>query len=207
MLLNEIRDEQGFIKYTTKKQIAHWFDRMIYSPPEYFINDDLSVDMEGNLNIPKKCQKIPFKMNSLRGNFVTTDDAAFASMVNMPKRIYGSVFINDCKLTNLDGMPELISGSLYMDQNKIKSLHNIHVHLKEVNSFNLLTSYQFTCDEATNMLGLFFIKGLKKIFIKSTNQTKWLNIEYIINDHLKNGDVHSCQEQLLENGYTEQAKL
>ena len=81
--------------------------------------------------------------------------------------------------------------------NKIKSLKGIHKHVKQCK--------YFYCNEVpapSNVLGLFFIEGLDYISIDNGGQ-----ISAIINKNLREGDMHICQEELIEAGYVSQARL
>jgi len=101
------------------------------------------------------------------------------------------------KLDSFIGMPSNIGGDLYLDNNNISSLHNLHKHLKKLD-------HKFFCDQnpiKSHILSVFFIKGLN--FIEIDNK----QVQKIVNDNLNEGDVHKCQEELIQAGFEEFAKL
>ena len=88
----------------------------------------------------------------------------------------------------------VVNGDFFCSYTNINSLHNIHKHIKFIKN-------QFICnDNVTHILGLFFIKGLKSVNIND-------EINKIINKYLPLGDLHMCQEELLDAGFIEQAKF
>ena len=75
----------------------------------YTINDDLSVDVNGNVSINNlELSSIPFKFDCVSGDFVCMNN----------------------KLTSLEGCPEIIGGHLNWSKNNIRSLEGCPVEIR-----------------------------------------------------------------------------
>ena len=101
-------------------------------------------------------------------------------------------------LSSLTNFPSHVNGNLHCSYNFIRSLHNIHKQIKVING-NLETD-----ENQTNILGIFFIEGIEKAYVANT----FTKAFEIINRNLQYGkDVHKCQEELLEAGYSKLARF
>ena len=90
----------------------------------------------------------------------------------------------------------------FCSDTKITSLHNIHKQIKHIGS-----TFYISNTVRSHILGVMFIKGLQRIKFHSGN-TEQEQVASIINKHL-GGDrnIHNAQEQLIEGGLSEYAKL
>ena len=113
--------------------------------------------------------------------------------------------IDNINLTNkkLNSFPLLkfnkICGNVILISNEFKTLHNIHKHFKCIHGkINFIMN-----PVRSNVLGVMHIKGLQKVYLNNHE------VEYIINKHLqsKERDIHSCQEELIQAGFSEYAKI
>jgi len=95
-----------------------------------------------------------------------------------------------------------VGGYFNCVETKIKSLHDIHKEIKHIGCRLLIPD-----TVTSHILGVMFIKGLLEIEIQNDN-IEQKQVERIINKHLA-GDrnVHLAQEELLEGGLAEFAKL
>jgi hypothetical protein len=83
----------------TKEEIKQWLDK--YKIENYIINDDLTVDVDGYVNLRyKNLTNIPIKFNVIMG--------------------YYSCAVN--QLTNLQGAPKEIGGYFTCSYNQLTSL-------------------------------------------------------------------------------------
>lgn len=104
------------------------------------------------------------------------------TLKGIPEEINGELNISSCdRLLSLDHLPKKINGNFYLESPKIK-----------------------------NLLKIFSVKGIvkfvfSKTFLDSHPETKEIND--IINKHYKTGDVIECQEELIEAGFKEYARL
>ena len=136
----------------------------------------------------------PKKVN---GNFDVDGNTRLTSLVGGPEEVGGFYSCYDCDLTSLEGAPKKVGGVFDADGNKrLTSFSGIHKHIKEIDG-------KFRCDSDLSgpVLGLLKIKKLQKVILKD-----W-KLEDILNKYLPEGDLIDCQQELIEAGYEEQAKL
>ena len=114
----------------------------------------------------------------------TSGEEPIHDFSNFPKIIKTDLVIGEnCTFTSLKGIDKHISevqGRIYFNANKIKS----------------------------NVLGLLRIKGVTEISTSADyrKQHGW-KLEEILNDHLRKGDIMDCQDELIDAGFEEYAKL
>lgn len=103
-------------------------------------------------------------------------------------------------------MLSIMAGFLNIYKNPIHSFEGIHKHFKGGFVFDI----KIPKDLESNILGLLLINQLDKIII-DIQDVKTSNLQPvvdIINRHLKaDKDILECQEELLENGFKDYAKL
>lgn len=105
------------------------------------------------------------------------------------------ILIVHTNITSLVYCPHTVGGSFYAEQTKITSLSGIHKLVKKING-------EFSIDpHYTHILGLLLIPGVSYI---EANDQKLTNI---LNKHLKDKNIILAQDELLEAGFTQQAKL
>ena len=120
------------------------------------------------------------------------------SLKGAPISVYGNFDAACNVITSLDGIPSFIDGHAYMFNNKIASLHNIHKQIKHLNGYFNAKSNPIT----SHVLGLLLIDGLKGVWMDH------LQVETILNDHIQGDrDIFACQEELIEAGLEDFAKL
>ena len=130
--------------------------------------------------------------------FESTEKTVLDELGKHLKHYEGDFFCTQSGITSLEGIPPSINGNVYFANNKIKSLHNIHKQIKHINGGISFIGNPIT----SHVLGLLLIDGLKMVFLDNTK------VEAIINNHLRGErDVFACQEELIEAGFDEFAKL
>jgi len=147
----------------TKKQIKDWLDQ--YSIYNYTINKDLTVDVDGDVNLSyENLTEIPVQFGIVGGYFYCYNNQ-LTSLQGCPKEIGGYFVCSnnqltslehcpkevggyfDCyynQLTSLEGCPKKVGGGFYCYNNKLTSLKHCP---KEVGgyfdcSYNQLTSLE-----------------------------------------------------------------
>ena len=126
------------------------------------------------------------------------DNNQLGSLKGGPTTVKNNFVCENNKLTSLEGAPSSVGGYFARFENKLTSLHNIHKQIKRIGlnanfEFNPITS----C-----VLGLLLIDGLKTVYLGNTK------VQDILNKHIKGDkDIFACQEELIENGFDEFAKL
>ena len=99
----------------------------------------------------------------------------------------------------MEGIASIIArGNLTCTHNELKSLEGIHKQIKILNGTANFNGNDIT----SNVLGVMRIKGLVSVFFDNKE------VSAIINDHLKKDrDIFACQEELINAGFEEYAKL
>ena len=116
--------------------------------------------------------------------------------------IFSTCFCSVTNITSLEGGPSYVGGHFGCWNTKIKSLYNIHKEIKHIGHMFFLSN---TIE--SHILGVMFIKGLQKVEFYNGN-TEQKQVENIINKHLgSDRNIHDAQEELIEAGLAEFAKL
>ena len=96
----------------------------------YKINPDLSVDVNGNVDISgRKFDKIPIKFGKIYGNFDCSGNK-LTNLVNSPNEVNGYF---DCSINNLYtliGGPENVQGGYYASDNNLEDLQGFPIICK-----------------------------------------------------------------------------
>ena len=130
--------------------------------------------------------------------FLHAKNCGLSSFDGGPEKTYlAGMNVSNNWLSNFEGCPEHIDGDFILRFNYFKSLKNIHKHLKVVNGRIDLKNNQLLSD----ILGLLKIKRLQKVNLDNKN------IEDIINKYLPEGDILECQQELIDAGFEEYARL
>jgi len=125
----------------SKELVKEWLDR--YGVKNYTINDDLTVDVDGYVDLTsKRLKRIPIQFGNVSGGFYCSRNSltslkgspisvgsSFNCMLNkltsleyIPKEIVGYFTCYDNQITSLIGGPEKVLGSYSCAKNKITSL-------------------------------------------------------------------------------------
>ena len=111
----ESRDNQFF---KTKEETKDWLDEV--SIGKYTINDDLTVDVDGDVDLNnKKLEKIPVKFKSIGGYFNCGSN----------------------QLTSLEGCPKSVGGHFNCNSNPIEEVYNLFGNeecIKWLNEYNVI---------------------------------------------------------------------
>ena len=97
----------------TKEKIAFWLDSMKIK--KYTINDDLIVNVHGNVNLRGKKFKIfPVKFGEINGYFYCHECKNLTSLIGCPTIIDSNFDCSDCvNIQSFDGFPKEVSGNIY----------------------------------------------------------------------------------------------
>lgn len=99
-----------------------WLDSM--NIKNYTINKDLTVDVDGSINISyKKLNKIPIKFNIINGDFVCSNNK-LKNLIGCPNIVKKTFSCNDGELTSLEGCPKEVGKIFWIANNKLTSLEN-----------------------------------------------------------------------------------
>jgi hypothetical protein len=111
-------------------------------------------------------------------------------------KVSGYFSCAETTISSLQGVPQSIGGSFGCYKSKILSLHNIHNHVKHIGKGLLCGNY------TTHLLGLLLIDGIIIFNIDSGGP-----IDKIFNKYVGTGDIISAQDELIDAGFIEQARL
>jgi hypothetical protein len=105
-------------------------------------------------------------------------------------------FFRGSSVVTFEGFPHTVRGMVDLSTSEIKCLHGIDKIMKRVDG-TFATTYK-----ATHLLGLLLIEGIIKIDIDDGGQ-----IDAILNKYVGTGDIISAQDELLDAGFKDQARL
>jgi len=140
------------------------------------------------------------------GNF-NVEDCDLISFKNFPDTVRGDVKCYNNKITSFEGVPREIDGVLDLIRNPIASFSGIYKHINKVGRIMIPVN----CQSST--LGLLKIKDLGMVSSDASDKNhpdydKLSKMISIINNHNKgNRDILACQEELIEAGLKEYARL
>lgn len=114
-----------------------------YYITNYTINDDLSIDVDGNVDIgytPTKksinrLDEIPIKFNKVSGYFNCSNNR-LTSLENCPKYVGKKFKCDENNLTSLEHSPEFIGGDFDCYWNPLQSLDGLKIPYKNFYCIN-----------------------------------------------------------------------
>ena len=107
----------------TKDEIKEWLDE--YKIKNYTINDDLTVDVNGNVHLLGfKSSIFPFHFGKVSGSFYC-DCANLESLKGAPISVGGNFHCSYNNLKSLKGAPTFVGGSFICWGNDLKSLKHL----------------------------------------------------------------------------------
>jgi hypothetical protein len=94
-----------------------------YNIKNYTINDDLSIDVDGNVSLWFiEVDKIPLNFNRVSGYFDCSNNNYLTSLEFCPKWVGGNFSCNDNNLKSLEFCPEYVGGRFSCKSNILTSL-------------------------------------------------------------------------------------
>lgn len=109
-----------FEKFGEYQAIKRWLDNMAIE--NYIINDDLTVDVNSNLDIRDEgLSEIPVQFGRIGGYFKCKRNS-LTSLKGCPKYIKNGFYCDDNLLTSLEYFPGYVGGTISMRNNKLTSL-------------------------------------------------------------------------------------
>jgi hypothetical protein len=129
---------------------------------------------------------------------VELEDYSGTSLPVQFGKVTGIFNVVDSKLTTLEGMPRGI-GSWFSCRNcEFKSLSGIDKRVDYINGEVFLNI------EMTHILGLLLIDGIRNFTMPDSPESRCLEI---MNKHLGTRDILACQDELIDAGFIDQARL
>ena len=105
--------------YKTREEVENWLKEM--GIENYIINEDLTVDVKGDVNISfERLKEIPVQFGIVEGDFYCYNNE-LTSLEGCPKEVKGSFNCYDNNLINLEDCPEVIHGDFDCGHNNLTS--------------------------------------------------------------------------------------
>jgi len=105
---------------TTREEVIEVCNR--YRINNYTINDDLSIDVEGHVNLAyKNLEYLPLRFNYVSGDFSCYDNK-LKTLEGCPQTVSGSFDCSNNKLESLEGCPQTVDGNFDCYRNKLITL-------------------------------------------------------------------------------------
>jgi hypothetical protein len=197
------------------QEIKKWLDR--FHIENYTIRPDGVVDVDGDgvrLGqftgdiLPIQFGKVSgdfdcshTNLTSLRGSpqFVGGNfncaSTNITSLIGSPQSVGGWFYCVRTNVISLEGAPQSIGGTFNCCDTNIASFHNAHKQIKHIGG-------KFYSNKGTHLLGLLVIDGIPSFDIDDMGP-----IDKIFNKYAGTGDIISAQDELIDAGFIEQARL
>lgn len=128
---------------------------------------------------------------------------ALTSMKGGPEYVGGDFDVDNNSLTSFEFSPRDIRGDYFCSSNHITSLEGIHKHIDSIDGHFIAgpVSNEHKATITSHVLGLLKIKKLQGVDINNRP------VEDILDKYLPEGDIIECQQELIEAGFDDFAKL
>ena len=125
-----------------------------YGIKNYTINEDLSVDVNGVVNLVSVgLVELPIRFGIVSGSFYCTDNPKLSVLLGCPIKVGGNFYCNDNKLTNLVGCPSEVGGNFYCYNNELTSLNGCPI--------GVIGGFNCNNNKLSNLLGCPIVIGLE----------------------------------------------
>jgi hypothetical protein len=159
----------------------------------------VNVNSDVNLNNMKNVQVLPVRFGKVTGRF----DCALSSLTTLKgcPHTVGNVFTcAGTDITSLVGAPTYVGNSFYCHDTHITSLAGVSKYFTKIGGEFYCSNIKLPDKLPTHVLGLILIPHLQIITLGS-------GIDNIMNKHLGSGDILACQDELIDAGFVQQARL
>jgi hypothetical protein len=173
-----------------------WLDK--HGIKNYTIRPNGVVDVDGDVNLNKfKGKILPVQFGRVEGIF-DCSDTNLTSFKGAP-RIVGKVLnYNTSNVASLEGIPPWVGGNFGCFLRNVKSLSGIDKMVKHVGGGF------YTYGTTTHILGLLLIDGITEFGFEVGGRVE---LHKIMNKYVGTGDILSAQDELIDAGFTDQARL
>ena len=124
--LQRISGKKVVLKETKQSKLSEKEKLIIllkkYKIANYTINDDLSVDVAGDVRLSHlRLTKLPFTFGSVTGDFDCSNNQ-LTSLQGAPRSVTGDFDCSNNQLTSLQGAPSSVTGNFDCSDNRLTSL-------------------------------------------------------------------------------------
>ena len=160
------------------------------------IDENGLVNVSGGVRIPSGYSSIPVHFGEVSG-FFKCSDTSIASLIGAPSRVGGNFYCYNTHITSLEYAPLYVGGNFYCHNEHFTTLQNIHkTDFRNVAVGGTL----YISNECTNILGLAAIPGVKRVGMMVDN-VRWIEFD------ISHNDIMQFQDELIDAGYPEKARL
>jgi hypothetical protein len=164
---------------------------------KYTIRLDGVVDVNGDVDLYGfQGKTLPIRFGNVSG-FFNCSSSNLTSLIGSHQSVGGYFTCFQTKVSSLEGAPQYVGGNFFCNSTKILSLHNIHKQVKHIGGY-------FNCTatgNVTHLLGLLLIDGPTEFDVERGL------INDILNKYVGTGDILSAQDELIDAGFIDQARL
>jgi hypothetical protein len=177
-------------------EIEAWLIK--YNIINYAIRLDGVVDVDAGVDLSTHFgsgDTLPIHFGHVETNFW----CSYTNLISLhgaPYSVGGDFNCARSKITSLQYAPQSVGGTFNCFDAKITSLHGIHEQINHIGGSFLCSDY------VTHLLGLLLIDGILHFNIDDRGP-----IDDIFNKYVGTGDILSAQDELIDAGFIEQARL
>jgi hypothetical protein len=188
---------------TDHKEIKYWLDK--YAIQNYTIRPDSVVDVNGDVNLYNihSIMDIPIQFGDIGGLF-SVQCTSITSLKGVPSVVNEMFSCSGTNITTLEHAPAIVRGHFYCNDTHIKSMSGVDKMIKQIEG-------EFECrpraDDLwgtltpTHLLGLLLIDGIRMFYFDNKEVSK------IMSKYCGTGDILSAQDELIDAGFIDQARL
>lgn len=162
----------------------------------YIIHPSGVVDVTGDVDLNAFPESyLPVQFGTITGSF-DIGASSLKSLKGAPRYVGEHCLVDGSTISSIEGIPEYIGGDLSAFKTEIKSISGIDKLVKHIGGTVYLD------ESTTHILGLLRIDGVQNVDVDFGS-----TLDKIMEKHLKTRDLISAQDELIEAGFVEQAKL
>ena len=183
----------------THEEIKHWLDD--HNIENYTIRSDGVVNVDGRVDLSHiKELTLPVQFGKVTGKFDVCS-SFLTSLKGVPEIVVGDFNCGGTHISSLEYAPQFVGGYFSCYNTYITSLSGVDKRIKQLNG-------TFYCVEnATHLLGILLIKGITDFEFSHRGGQCDVVVSQIINKYLGTGDILSAQDELIDAGLVDQARL
>ena len=194
MKLHEIATARSYISEEAAEWL--WKKRQNHTIGNHFIQRDGTIDVDGSVEIHSADgRELPVQFGKVRDGFYCSG-SDLTTLRGCPREVGEDFVCSNIAITSFDGVPLIIGSEFRCFEVKVSSLAGIGKTYARHIGGTFKSNRVFT-----HMLGLLLVDGLTNILTMHTP------VDKILNKYLGTGDILSAQHELIEAGFTDQARL
>ena len=165
------------------------------------VNPDGGIYKNGSVDlIYFQGEKLPVQFERVSEDFIA-NNVPLRSLIGFPIHVGRDLHLEHTPILSLEGIPQTIGGDIFLTGIKLRSLSGIDKRIKRMGGSVLIDK------DMTHLLGLLAIEGLEQVVIDRVLNDNPL--ARILNKYIHQGDhdIIAAQDELIDAGFKEQARL